>query len=93
MKIKDFIRLFDNLGYDDDTELDIGAFDSNGDWFEFEFEVEDNDRKTNPDINTIGLTLEVSKSYMDSEMNNLYDRDFIIENIVSAVDDVLRDTL
>ena len=93
MKIKDFIRLFDNLGYDDDTELDIGAFDFKGDWFEFAFEVEDVDRKTNPDINTIGLTLEVSKSYMDSEMNYLYDRDAIIENIVSAVDNVLRDTL
>lgn len=93
MKIKDFIKLFDNLGYDDNTELDIGAFDSNGDWFEFEFKVEDTDRKTNPDINTIGLTLEVSKPYMDSEMNNLYDRDTIIENIVSAVDNVLRKTL
>lgn len=93
MKIKDFIKLFDSLGYDDNTELNIGAFDSNGDWFEFEFEVEDDDRKTNPDINTIGLTLEVSKSYMDSEMNNLYDRDIIIRDIVSAVDNVLRNTL
>ena len=93
MKIKDFIRLFDNLGYDDDTELDIGAFDYNGDWCAFEFEVEDTDRKINPDINAIGVTLEVPKSYMDSEMNNLYNRDAIIENIVSAVDNVLRDTL
>lgn len=93
MKIKDFIRLFDNLGFDDDTELDIGAFDSNGDWCEFEFEVEDVDRKTNPDINAISLTLEVSKPYMDVEMNNLYNRNDIIENIVSAVDKVLRDTL
>lgn len=87
MKVKDFIRLFDNLGYDDDTELNIGAFDSNGDWYEFEFEVEDIDRKTNPDINTIGLTL------MDVEMNKFYDRDAIIESIVSAVDNILRKTL
>lgn len=83
MKVKDFIRLFDNLGYDDDTELNIGAFDSNGDWYEFEFEVEDIDRKTNPDINTIGLTLEVSKPYMDVEMNYKYGEQ--IKNIPIAV--------
>ena len=93
MRIKEFIKLFDRLGYDDETELDLGAYDSNGDWHSFEFEVEDMDRQIDPSINAIGLTIEVSKSYMDAQMNDLYDRDKLIENIVSAVDHVLQETI
>lgn len=47
MKIKDFINLFENLGYDKNTDLWFGAYDVNGEWYNFEFEVEDEDRQLN----------------------------------------------
>ena len=45
MKVKEFIELFEKLGYDENTDLMCGTYDLNGDWYEFNFEVEDDDRK------------------------------------------------
>ena len=39
MTIKEFIQEFKALGYNDDTDLVIGAYDTNGDWYSFDFEI------------------------------------------------------
>lgn len=85
MKVKEFIELFDRLGYDENTDLMCGAYDLNGDWYEFNFEVEDDDRKLNPNDNGIAVTLEPSEDYIDSRLRSRYDVDVVMKRIYDDV--------
>ena len=85
MKVKEFIELFDKLGYDANTDLMCGAYDLNGDWYEFNFEVEDDDRRLNPDDNGIAITLEPSEDYIDSRLLSRYDVDVVMKRIYDDV--------
>lgn len=85
MKVKEFIELFDKLGYDDETDILCGAYALNGDWYNFNFEVEDNDRMLNPDDNSIAITLEPSEDYVNSRLRDRYDIDTLMRRIYDDV--------
>ena len=86
MKIKEFIQLFESLGYDENTDLIIGAFDLNGDWYSFDFEVEDEDRKLNPETdNSIAITLDPSEDYITARCGNRFNPERIADKIYDSV--------
>ena len=85
MKVKDFINLFKKLGYDDDTELLIGTFDLNGDWYNFEFEVDDDDRQLDSSYNNLAIVLEPSEDYIDSRFEGRFDIDDVSRRIYEDV--------
>lgn len=62
MKVKEFIKRIEELGYNEDTEISFGIFDYNGEWYEFKVkEFEDNDREVN--VDNIGVILECNRRY------------------------------
>jgi len=85
MTIKEFIQEFKALGYNDDTDLVIGAYDINGDWYSFNFEIEDEDRQLNPSDNSIAITLEPSEDYINSRLRSRYDVDDVSRRIYEDV--------
>ena len=85
MTIKEFIQEFKALGYNDDTDLVIGAYDTNGDWYSFDFEIEDEDRQLNSSDNNIAITLEPSEDYINSRLHSRYDVDILMDRIVSSI--------
>ena len=85
MKISEFINQFKQLGYDKDTDLIFGAYDADGDWYNFEFEVEDEDRQLNPSNNTIAVTIDVSKEYVEHEINEELMLEKLSDEICDAV--------
>lgn len=85
MTVKEFINEFKKLGYDDDTTLTIGAFDYAGDWYSFEFEIEDTDRKLNPDINDIAVTLKPPEDYINKRINERFDVDNLMTRIYDGM--------
>lgn len=86
MKISEFISKFEQLGYDEETDLVLGAYDVAGDWYNFEFEVEDEDRKIDPGDNTIAITINVSNKYLKQELNKELMFDSLKDEIYEAVD-------
>ncbi len=85
MTIKEFIQEFKVLGYNDDTDLVIGAYDTNGDWYSFNFEIEDEDRRLNPSDNSIAIVLEPSEDYINSRLRSRYDVDNVSRRIYEDV--------
>lgn len=85
MKISEFINQFKQLGYDKDTDLIFGAYDANGDWYNFEFEVEDEDRQLNPDDNAIAVTIDVSEEYLKHELDKRLMLEILTDEICGAV--------
>jgi hypothetical protein len=85
MTVKEFINKFRQLGYDEDTTLTIGAFDYAGDWHNFEFEIEDEDRKLNSDINDIAITLEPSEDYINKRINERFDINSLMDKIYDNI--------
>lgn len=81
MKISEFINQFKQLGYDKDTDLVFGAYDVNGEWYNFNFEVEDNDRQINPHDNAIAITIDVSEEYLKHEL----DEELMLENLSDEI--------
>lgn len=81
MKITEFINQFKQLGYDKDTDLIFGAYDAYGEWHNFEFEVEDEDRQLNPHDNTIAITIDVSESYLKNEL----EKELMLENLSDEI--------
>ena len=81
MKISEFINKFKQLGYDKDTDLIFGAYDANGEWYNFEFEVEDEDRQLNPHDNAIAITIDVSEKYVKHEL----DEELMLENLTDEI--------
>ena len=62
MKVKEFIKKIEELGYNEDTEISFGIFDYDGEWYDFKLEeIEDNDREVG--IDDIGVILECNKHY------------------------------
>ena len=85
MTIKEFIQEFKVLGYNDDTDLVIGTYDTNGDWYSFNFEIEDEDRQLNPSDNSIAIVLEPSEDYINSRLRSRYDVDNVSRRIYEDV--------
>lgn len=85
MTIKEFIQEFKALEYNDDTDLVIGAYDINGDWYSFDFEIEDEDRQLNPSDNSIAIVLEPSEDYINSRLRSRYDVDNVSRRIYEDV--------
>ena len=85
MTIKEFIQEFKVLGYNDDTDLVIGTYDINGDWYSFNFEIEDEDRRLNPSDNSIAIVLEPSEDYINSRLRSRYDVDNVSRRIYEDV--------
>ena len=62
MKVVEFIKKIEELGYNENTEIDFGIFDYDGEWYKFKVEeIEDSDREANIDI--IGVILKCNKHY------------------------------
>ena len=62
MKVVEFIKRLEELGYNENTEISFGIFDYNGEWYDFAInEIEDNDREVN--VDDIGVILETNKHY------------------------------
>lgn len=85
MKISEFINQFKQLGYDKDTDLIFGAYDANGDWYNFEFEVEDEGRQLNPDDNAIAVTIDASEEYLKHELDERLMLEILADEICGAV--------
>jgi hypothetical protein len=81
MKVSEFINKFEQLGYDKDTDLIFGAYDANGEWYNFEFEVEDEDRQLNPHDNAIAVTIDVPEQYLKHEL----DEELMLENLTDEI--------
>ena len=89
MKITEFINKFKQLGYDKETDLLFGAYDANGEWYNFEFEVEDEDRQLNPDDNSIAVTIDVSQEYLKHEINE----ELMLEKLSDEICDAVYKTI
>lgn len=68
MKVKELIHDFEILGYDDDTELNIGVCDYDGNWFKVTFSLEDEDRKYDPDLNELTMIIDLPNEYIEEEV-------------------------
>jgi hypothetical protein len=73
------------LGYNDNTDLVIVTYDINGDWYSFNFEIEDEDRQLNPSDNSIAIVLEPSEDYINSRLRSRYDVDNVSRRIYEDV--------
>ena len=89
MKITEFINEFKQLGYDKETDLLFGAYDANGEWYNFKFEVEDEDRQFNPDDNSIAVTIDVSQEYLKQELGE----ELTLEKLSDEICDAVRKTI
>jgi len=90
MRVADLIQKFKDLGFDDDTDIDIGGYDKNGDWYDFDFEIADEDRQFNPHINCLEIVLEPPDEYINSRFDSRFDMDRIAERITSSVYQILN---
>lgn len=65
MKVVDFIKKLEKLGYNENTTISFGFFNYSGEWFDFEIEeIEDGDREVN--IDDIGVILKPNEKYKES---------------------------
>ena len=65
MKVVDFIKRLEELGYNKDTAITFGFYNYSGEWFDFKIEeVEDGDREVN--VDTIGVIFEPNEEYKES---------------------------
>lgn len=65
MKVVDFIKKLEKLGYSENTTISFGFFNYSGEWFDFEIEeIEDGDREVN--IDDIGVVLKPNEKYKES---------------------------
>lgn len=65
MKVVEFIKRLEELGYNENTKICFGFYDYGGEWYDFKVEeVEDGDREVN--VDTIGVILEPNKDYSES---------------------------
>ena len=67
------------------TDLVIGAYDENGDWYSFNFEIEDEDRQLNSEDNSIAITLEPCEDYINSRLHSRYDIDVLMDRITNSI--------
>lgn len=84
MKIKDFIKKFQELGYDDETELDIDVIDGeSGESYSFEIDsIEDGEWVSNN--NEIGIILKEADNYKKALTENAaYDITMDVQNTLN----------
>lgn len=73
MKVKDFIKKFQELGYDDETELDIDVIDGeSGESYSFEIDSIENGEWVSNN-NEIGIILKEADNYKKALTENIAD--------------------
>lgn len=68
MKVVDFINKLEELGYDDNTEINFGECDYDGNWYEFGIEDFDGE-----DSNNISILFYENEDYNKAILSGMYD--------------------
>lgn len=62
MRVVEFIKKLEELGYNEETKICFGFYDYGGEWYDFKVEeIEDGDRKV--DVDNIGVNLKPDEVY------------------------------